>query len=89
VEGGGIYKCECGCECGCEWECEWDHCCVLSGCLPSQSFFIHLPMKMEQVEGSETSDIRTKTPGNYPKKNILHIEHGERVKSSRQNVDEE
>ena len=29
VEGGGMYKCECGCE----WECEWDHCCVLSGCL--------------------------------------------------------
>ena len=30
-------------------------------------------MKMEQIEGSETSAIRTKTPGNYPKENILHI----------------
>ena len=38
---------------------------------PSHSFFIHLPMKMEQIEGSETSAIRTKTPGNYPKENIL------------------
>jgi len=43
--------------------------------------FIHLPMKMEQIEGSETSAIRTQTPGNYPKENILHIEHGESLKS--------
>jgi hypothetical protein len=51
------------------------------GWLPTQSFFIHLPMKMESIEGSETSAIRTKTPGNYPKENILHIEHGESLKS--------
>jgi hypothetical protein len=38
-------------------------------------------MKMEPIEGSETSAIRTKTPGNYPKENILHIEHGESLKS--------
>ena len=37
-----------------------------------EEFFIHLPMKMEPIEGSETSAIRTKTPGNYPKENILH-----------------
>jgi len=30
-------------------------------------------MKMELIEGSETSAIRTHTPGNYPKENILHI----------------
>jgi len=42
---------------------------------------IHLPMKMELIEGSETSAIRTQTPGNYPKENILHIEHGESLKS--------
>ena len=30
-------------------------------------------MKMELIEGSETSAIRTKTPGNYPKENTLHI----------------
>ena len=35
------------------------------------SFF--MGMKMEPIEGSETSAIRTKTPGNYPKENILHI----------------
>ena len=28
-------------------------------------------MKMELIEGSETSDIRTKMPGNYPEGNIL------------------
>ena len=38
-------------------------------------------MKMEPIEGSETSAIRTKTPGNYPKGNILHIEHGKSLKS--------
>jgi p-aminobenzoyl-glutamate transporter AbgT len=36
---------------------------------------------MEPIEGSETSAIRSKTPGNYPKENILHIEHGESLKS--------
>jgi len=32
---------------------------------------IHLPMKMELIEGSETSAISIVTPGNYPKENIL------------------
>ena len=30
-------------------------------------------MKMEPIEGSETSAISFVTPGNYPKENILHI----------------
>ena len=38
-------------------------------------------MQMGPIEGSETSAIRTKTPGYYPKENILHIEHGESLKS--------
>jgi len=38
-------------------------------------------MKMELIEGSETSAIRTQMPGNYPKENVLHIEHGESLKS--------
>jgi len=38
-------------------------------------------MKMEPIECSETSAIRTQMPGNYPKENILHIEHGESLKS--------
>jgi len=29
-------------------------------------------MKMELIEGSETSAISIVTPGNYPKENILH-----------------
>jgi len=45
-----------------------------------EEFFIHLPMKIEPIEGSETSAIRTKTPGNYPKEKILRIEHGESLK---------
>jgi len=40
----------------------------------------NLPMKMELIECSETSAIRTQTPGNYPKENTLHIEHGESLK---------
>jgi len=40
-------------------------------------------MKMELIEGSETSAIRTQTPGNYPKENKLHIEHDENLKSTK------
>ena len=36
---------------------------------------------MEMIEGSETSAISTQTPGNYPKENILHIEHDKSLKS--------
>jgi len=32
--------------------------------------WIHLPMKMKQIQCSETSAIRTKTSGSYPKENI-------------------
>ena len=32
---------------------------------------IHLPMKMEPIRSSETSAIKTQTPGKYPKMNIL------------------
>jgi len=38
-------------------------------------------MKMEPTVCSETSAIRTKTPGNYPKRNKLHLEHGESLKT--------
>jgi len=41
-----------------------------------------LPMKMEPIVISETSAIRTQTPGNYPKRNKLHLEHGESLKTS-------
>jgi len=44
-------------------------------------YFIHLPMKLELIKCSETSAIRTQTPGNYPKENNSHIEHGESLKS--------
>ena len=29
-----------------------------------------MPMKMEPIRSSETSAIKTQTPGNYPKRNI-------------------
>ena len=45
------------------------------------SIFIGRWMKMELIEGSETSAISIMTPGNYPKENILHTEHGESLKS--------
>jgi len=44
-------------------------------------YFIHLPMKMEITVSSETSAIRTQTPGNYPKRNKLHLQHGESLKT--------
>ena len=40
-------------------------------------------MKMEQTESSETSAYKIQTPGNYPKENIQHTEHGESLKSKR------
>ena len=42
---------------------------------------LHLPMKMEPIEGSETSAFKPQTPGKYQKENKLHKEHGESLKS--------
>ena len=47
----------------------------------SMAFFIHLPMKMEPIRSSETSAIKTQTPGNYPKRNILQLKQGESLKT--------
>jgi hypothetical protein len=44
-------------------------------------YFIDLPLKMEPIQGSETSDISTQMPGKHPKENIFHLTHGERLKS--------
>ena len=38
-------------------------------------------MKMEPIVSSETSALRTQTPGNYPKRNNLHLEHGESLRT--------
>ena len=39
---------------------------------------------MEPIVSSETSAIRTQTPGNYPKRNKVHLEHGESLKTRAQ-----
>ena len=39
-------------------------------------------MKMEPIEGSETSAIINQTPGNYPKGNLIYSVHGESLKST-------
>jgi len=49
--------------------------------LINEVYFIDLPVKMEPIVSSETSAIRTQTPGNYPKRNKLHLEHGESLKT--------
>ena len=38
-------------------------------------------MKMEPIISSETSAIKTQTPRNYPKRNILQLKHGESLKT--------
>jgi hypothetical protein len=38
-------------------------------------------VKTGQTECSETSAYKLKTPGNYPKESIQHLEHGESLKS--------
>jgi len=43
-------------------------------------------MKMEPIVSSETSAIRTQTPGNYPKRNNLHLEHGESLRTKFSNI---
>ena len=43
-------------------------------------------MKMEPIVSSETSAIRTQTPGNYPKRNKLRLEHGESLKTKTDNM---
>ena len=35
---------------------------------------------LEPIVSSETSAVRTQTPGNYPKRNKLHLEHSESLK---------
>jgi hypothetical protein len=45
------------------------------------SFYIYLPMKMEQTECSETSAYKIQKPGNYPEEKIQHTKHGENLKS--------
>jgi hypothetical protein len=42
-----------------------------------------LPMKMEQIECSETSAYKIQTPGNHPEENVQHTEHGESLKLNR------
>ena len=37
---------------------------------------------MEPIRGSETSAIKTQTPGNYPKRNILQLKQGESLKTT-------
>ena len=39
------------------------------------------PLKMEQIECSEMSAYINQTPGNHPKENKQHSEHGESLKS--------
>jgi len=41
-------------------------------------------MKMEPIRSSETSTIKTQTPGNYPKRDILQLKHGESLKTTTQ-----
>jgi len=38
-------------------------------------------MKMEPIVSSETSAVRTQMPEKYPKRNKLHLEHGESLKN--------
>ena len=45
------------------------------------SYFTLQPMKIDLIEGSETSAIMNQTPGNYPKENLLYSVHGEILKS--------
>jgi len=49
--------------------------------LKFKSFYIYLPMKMEETKCSEMSAYKIQTLGNYLEENIQHSEHGESLKS--------
>jgi len=44
-------------------------------------YLVGLERGSGRADSSETSPIRTQTPGNYPKRNKLHLEHGESLKT--------
>jgi len=44
-------------------------------------------MKMEPIVSSETSATKSQTPGNYPKRNKLHLQHGESLRTRLSNND--
>ena len=46
-------------------------------------------MKMEPIVSSETSAIKSQTPGNYPKRNKLHLQHGESLRTKYLNVSDD
>ena len=60
---------------------------IFVGFFKSSSFFVSLcilliqPMKMEQIECSETSANHNQTPGKYPKEYIQDSKHGGSLKS--------
>jgi hypothetical protein len=43
-------------------------------------------LKMEPTQCSETSDFNTQTPGKYPEDNSSLLQHGESLKSRRNNL---
>ena len=47
------------------------------------------PLKMEQIEGSETVANHNRTPGKYPKEYIQDSKHGESLKSRKNLCSEE
>ena len=53
----------------------WKHC----------SLFTQ-PLKMELIQGSETSANYNLTPGKYPEENIQYSNHGESLKSRKPNI---
>ena len=52
----------------------------VSGCGRVMVYCIQ-PLKMELIEGSETSANHNRTPGKYPKEYIQDSKHGESLKS--------
>ena len=44
-------------------------------------FHLHMPIKMEQTECSETCAYKIQMPGNYPEEKVKHTEHGESLQS--------
>jgi hypothetical protein len=62
---------------------------IFKGWTYSMKYFILYiqPLKMELIEGSETSPYNNRTLGKYPKEYIQDSKHGESLKSRLRNID--
>jgi hypothetical protein len=59
---------------------------ILLGISPASEFLLTTshsvtPLKMEPTQVTETSEVKTQTPGKFPEESTLESQHGESLKT--------